>query len=85
MAKSQLETNPDQAANVRTKDISATAPKETAVVGFFTAAAIITGKDPVAIGIVTKELCLHPINKKAISSALAIMTTFEAVPPTRNQ
>lgn len=85
MAKSLLETNPAQAANVKTKDISTTAPKEAAVVGFLTAAAIITCKGPVAIGIVTKELCLHPINKKAISSALAIMTMFEALPPTRNQ
>lgn len=85
MAKSLLETNPAQAANVKTKDISTTAPKETAVVGFLTTAAIITGKNPVAIGIVTKELCLHPINKKAISSALAIMTMFEAAPPTKNQ
>lgn len=85
MAKSLLETNPAQAANVKTKDISATAPKEVAVVGFLTAAAIIACKDPVTIGIVTKELCLHPINKKDISSALAIMTMFEAVPPARNQ
>lgn len=85
MAKSLLETNPAQAANVKTKDISATAPKEAAVVGFLTAAAIITCKGPVAIGIVTKELCLHLINKKAISSALAIMTMFKAAPPTKNQ
>lgn len=84
MAKSLLETNPAQAANVKTKDISATAPKEVTVVGFLTAAIIIC-KGPVAIGIVTKELCLHPINKKAISSALAIMTMFEAAPPTKNQ